>query len=236
MEDFYRGIHEILGTLLYAENMYIALYDDERRQINFAFYVDSVDTDWPDARAWEPLGEGHAGGITGHILRTGRPFHEARTGLEQLFATSGVLPFGAQAEDFVGVPLQHEGRSIGVIAVQSYDPAISFDADDERLLVFVAQHIADALERTRSAAEIRQRNAELALINEVGEALSKQLDFQAIIDLVGERIRSIFDAHTGAIVLYDPATNMLTMPYLIDHGAPGSALAPASSDQASPPR
>ena len=38
-----------------------------------------------------------------------------------------------------------------------------------------------------------QRAAELAVINEIGEALAEQLDFQAIIELVGDRIRSIFD-------------------------------------------
>ena len=55
-------------------------------------------------------------------------------------------------------------------------------------MVFVADHIATALARTRAAAELRQRNAELAVINEIGEALAKQLDFQAIIDAVGERV------------------------------------------------
>ncbi|MEA2673469.1 MAG: hypothetical protein QOI92_661, partial [Chloroflexota bacterium] len=198
--------------------MYIALYDDERRQINFAFYVDTVDKDWPDSRAWEPLGEGYAGGITGLILRTGHVLHAAGDQLDELFATSGVRPVGAWATDFLGLPLQHEGRSIGVLAVQSYREDIGYDEEDERLLAFVAQHVADALERTRSAAEIRQRNAELALINEVGEALSQQLDFQAIIDIVGERIRSIFDVHSGAIQLYDAATSTIAMPYAIDHG------------------
>ncbi|HYK95126.1 MAG TPA: GAF domain-containing protein [Candidatus Dormibacteraeota bacterium] len=218
LEEFYRGIHEILGTLLYAENIYIALYDDERKQINFAFYVDTVDTDWPDSRAWEPLGEGHAGGITGHILRTGEVFHASRHEIEQLYATHGVHAVGALAADFLGVPLQREGRSIGVLAVQSYRDEIGYDEEDERLLTFVAQHIADALERTRSAAEIRQRNAELALINEVGEALSKQLDFQAIVDLVGDRIRSIFEVEIGTITLYDAETDVLTFAYAFDRG------------------
>jgi GAF domain-containing protein/DNA-binding response OmpR family regulator len=218
LDEFYRGIHRILGTLLNAENIYIALYDDERRQINFAFYVDSVDTDWPDARAWEPLGERYGGGITGYILRSRRLFHASHSELERLFETGEIRAVGALANDFLGVPLQREGRSIGVLAVQSYVEGIGYDEEDERLLTFVARHIADALERTRSAAEIRQRNAELALINEVGVALSKQLDFQAIIDIVGERIRSIFEAETGAIQLYDPVTSTISVPYDIDDG------------------
>ena len=52
-------------------------------------------------------------------------------------------------------------------------------------------------ETKRLLAETEQRNAELAVINEIGEALARQLDFQGIIDAVGDRIRSIFDVQTG---------------------------------------
>ncbi len=71
MQAFYEGIHAILRELVYAENLYVALYDEERRLLNFAYYVDSVDTDWPDPREWLPFGDAHAKGLTGYILRTG---------------------------------------------------------------------------------------------------------------------------------------------------------------------
>ena len=47
MPAFYRTIHEIVGELMYAENLYIALYDDERGSMNYPYYVDTVDTDIP---------------------------------------------------------------------------------------------------------------------------------------------------------------------------------------------
>ena len=71
LSEFYRGIHAILGELIYAENIYIALYDGDRRLINFAYWADTVDTDWPDPRAWDVLGEGYSKGLTGYVLRTG---------------------------------------------------------------------------------------------------------------------------------------------------------------------
>ena len=42
--------------------------------------------------------------------------------------------------------------------------------------------------------ETRQRNAELALINSVQEALAGELEIQAIYDVVGDKIQEIFDA------------------------------------------
>ena len=58
---------------MYARNFYVALYDAERRAINFPYYVDTVDTDIPDPTPLEPLGLGDAGGMTAYVLRTGRP-------------------------------------------------------------------------------------------------------------------------------------------------------------------
>ena len=66
--------------------------------------------------------------------------------------------------------------------------------------------------------QTEQRNAELAVINEIGEALAKQLDFQGIIDAVGERIRSIFDAPTSGIILYDAAGGTVKPAFVVDHG------------------
>jgi GAF domain-containing protein/CheY-like chemotaxis protein len=218
MDEFYRGVHAILGGLLYAENCYIALYDAERKLINFPFYVDTVDTDTPDPRAWDAVDDEVAGGLTAYILRTGKLFHLSGTGIQQLARDGVVNAIGALAVDFLATPLVTEGRTVGVLAVQSYRAEVTYTKDDERLIAFVGQHIAAALERTRNAADIRHRNAELALVNEIGLALAKQLDFHSIIELIGERIRSIFKVHTGTIVLWDPKTNILASPYSIDQG------------------
>ncbi|MEO6578423.1 MAG: hypothetical protein ABIO99_05945 [Candidatus Limnocylindria bacterium] len=73
MPSFYAAIHEIVRELMYADNFYIALYDDQRELINFAFYRDEVDFDVPDPTLWEPLGSGQAAGLTGYLLRHGAP-------------------------------------------------------------------------------------------------------------------------------------------------------------------
>ena len=49
-------------------------------------------------------------------------------------------------------------------------------------------------ETQRLLKETEQRAAELAIINSVQEGLASKLDMQAIYDLVGDKIRAIFDA------------------------------------------
>jgi hypothetical protein len=72
LPEFYATVREIVGGLMYASNFYIALYDDERHLLNFAYYVDEIDPA-PDPAAWEPMGTGEARGTTAYVLRTGRP-------------------------------------------------------------------------------------------------------------------------------------------------------------------
>jgi len=209
MDDFYRGVHEIIAELLYAENLYIALYDADRGEISFPFHVDAEDTD-PDS--WRPVTINDHGGVTAYILQTGQLAHGGRDHGPYVAAE------GPMANDYLGVPLRVDGRTIGVLAVQSYRDDIDYDQADEQLLTFVAQHVAAALQRTRAAAELRQRNAELALVNEIGGALAKQLDFDAIIELVGGRLAEIVGAPDVLIGLYDDAVNEIQFVFELDAG------------------
>src|SRR5204863_387704 len=64
--------------------------------------------------------------------------------------------------------------------------------------------------------ETRQRNAELALINGVQDAIAGELDPQAIYDAVGDQIQEIFDAQVVRIDTLDEATGLVHYPYLIE--------------------
>jgi GAF domain-containing protein len=66
--------------------------------------------------------------------------------------------------------------------------------------------------------ETEQRNAELAIINSVQAGLVAKMDIQGIYDLVGDKIRDIFDAQVVDIALYDPSEAMLHFPYTIERG------------------
>ena len=75
-----------------------------------------------------------------------------------------------------------------------------------------------ALENARLVHETRQRNAELALINSVQEAIAGELDHQAIYDAVGDKIREIFDAQVVSIRTLDETTGLMHFAYIIERG------------------
>ncbi len=161
-------MHGVVGDLMFANNFYIALYDADERTLNYPYYRDEVDLDIPDPEAWEPMGTGQARGLTAYVLRTGMPQLVTKERFHQLIADGEIEQVGEDGEDWMGVPLIDEGKSIGVAVVQTYEAGLHYTQEDVDLLTFVGQHIASALSRARAIAETKrllletkQRAAEL---------------------------------------------------------------------------
>jgi signal transduction histidine kinase/CRP-like cAMP-binding protein len=84
---------------------------------------------------------------------------------------------------------------------------------------------AEIAERQRVEEEItfllnetRQRTAELATVNTVGQALSAELELDTLIELIGEQMRQTFAADIVYVALYDPQTNLIHFLYEYELG------------------
>jgi PAS domain S-box-containing protein len=155
--------------------------------------------------------------VTGYLIRAGEPLQLSGERITELVEQGEIDLLGEVAEDWLGVPLKSEdARTVGVLAMQSYTPDIRYTEQDKELLAFVGQHVGSALSRARAIEETRQRNAELALINSVQEALAGELEMQAIYEVVGDKIQEIFDAQGTAIAILDEATGLVSFPYLVE--------------------
>ena len=76
------------------------------------------------------------------------------------------------------------------------------------------QKVERRTEELQSAnSSLKQRNAELAIVNEVQEGLVAELDIQAIYDLVGEHISEIFPQADAGIRIIDKKSNLIHFPF-----------------------
>jgi len=147
IDALYHSIHSILGELIPSENFYIALIDPASNLISFPYYVDQYDK--------PPTGMTQLQGLTGFVIRCGRPLLATREILDQLIGRGEVEAVGTLGVDWMGAPLKVEERIIGVMAVQSYKQEIHFDQEDLNLLEFVSTQVAQAIERKRMEQEIQ---------------------------------------------------------------------------------
>ena len=146
--------------------------------------------------------------------------------IDESLAKGAVFLGDARHESFLGVPILVGNTVIGVVDLESLNQH-AYDEDDARLLATIATSMGVALENARLFDETKrllgeadERAAELTVINEIGEALARQLEFDAIIQLVGERVRALFAVQSAFIALHDPVTNLITFPYDLDEGLP----------------
>ncbi|MDQ3618047.1 MAG: EAL domain-containing protein [Pseudomonadota bacterium] len=211
LERFYAQVHDVVGELLYARNFYIALLSEDGEWLQFPYSVDERDPQRPTRRL--------SAGLTEYVLRGGQPLLADRYRVNQLQAQGEARSHGPLAHCWLGVPLFRDETAVGVIAVQSYSPAIMFSVRDQELLTFVAHHISNGLARKQAQdsliaahAELEQRvtsrthelaQANTELLEQIGERLraEQQLTHQARHDaLTGLPNRSqLLDRLTGAI-------------------------------------
>src|SRR4029079_18825541 len=78
----------------------------------------------------------------------------------------GTRRMGKEARSYLGVPITVDGRSEGVISVQSTEREGVFDEDDQRLLSTIAASVGVALRNARLFAEARDARAQAEAANE----------------------------------------------------------------------
>ena len=161
---------------------------------------------------WEVMG------VTKHVLERREPIVINERMAERIEELGGAVLQGEMPKSAVYIPLIVAGEAIGRISLQNIDRERAFSEGDVRLLTTIAGSLSVALENARLFEETRQRNAELALINDVQRGLAENLDAQAMYDLVGDRIQEIFDAQVVDIALLEGASNEVMFPYVIERG------------------
>jgi PAS domain S-box-containing protein len=165
LDSLYARIHQIISGLLAAKNFYIALLDPATELISFPYFVDEFGVGTPDPRKITT-------GLTGEVLRTGKPLLVTRSMLArkrpvgEAVIIEGVteLPFveiGRPAACWVGVPLLFGNRALGVMAVQDYRDETVFGEDEKAVLVFIAEQTALAIQRKRAEEVLKQRHREV---------------------------------------------------------------------------
>jgi diguanylate cyclase (GGDEF)-like protein len=143
----FQRIHQIVGTLLPADNFSVALYDDETDQLSFPYHVDE------HLQTPEPFNL-IPGTLYAEIIHTGQP----------LLLTPGTMvdrlkllrpSFGINPFCWLSVPLKSHKGTIGLLMVKSYPGGVCYSEQDQELLQFVSTQIATAIERQQMQVRLQ---------------------------------------------------------------------------------
>jgi PAS domain S-box-containing protein len=162
LPSLYSRIHAIVKGLMAADNFYIALYNRETEVVSFPYFVDEF--------SGPPAPCKLTTGLTGYVLRTGKPLlvdremsaHKrpvAEGVVIEGLTSLAYVESGPPAAIWLGVPLELQGRACGVVAVQDYRDAKAYGEEEKQILSFVAAQIAQAIDRKRAAQALRESEA-----------------------------------------------------------------------------
>ncbi|MEN8229868.1 MAG: PAS domain S-box protein, partial [Bacteroidota bacterium] len=146
LDELYDRIREYLGRVLDTTNCFLALYNEEADTLTLPFMEDEKDsfTEFPARKT-----------LTSYVIKTGEAQLVDKNREKELTKKGEIEPVGAPCESWLGVPLKHEDKTIGVFAVQSYTKDVVYTKSDASLLEFASDQIAMAIDRRRHQDNIR---------------------------------------------------------------------------------
>ncbi|MEE9476572.1 MAG: GAF domain-containing protein, partial [Roseateles sp.] len=175
----------------------------------------------------KPIPTARLGGFTAKVISERRTLliNRRHAELSAEVGSQPLLPGGEAPKSQVLVPVLARGQVRVVLSMRDLDHEDAFSAADVRLLETLAASMGAALENARLFAETQRllketeaRNAELAVINEIQQGVAAQLDFDSIVQLVGDTLRRVLDTGDLSIRwLSDDKTTRRTL-YAYEHG------------------
>ncbi|MBL8062028.1 MAG: GAF domain-containing protein [Anaerolineales bacterium] len=220
IQGIYDAVGDKIREIFRQTDMNIRVYEPKTNLIHYPYIYEKGE------RVTLGSSELPTTGFGQHVIRTRETLVINENLLEEMarFGSTN-LPGTDYVKSSVFVPLVVGDQARGLISVNNSEHEHAFSESDVRLLQTLANSMSVALENARLFDETQRllkitedRAAELAIINSVSEGLVRELNFQAIIELVGEKIRQDFKVEDMYIGLYDEDSNIVSTPYFIEHG------------------
>ena len=153
LQQLYELIHGIISELIYAKNIYIALFHSDKNEISYPYFIDEYDE--------TPKTTKPGKGITIKVLKTGKPMLVKEAEFRKLENEGEIEIWGKIPHCWLGVPLKIKNNIIGVIAIQSYEENIDFSEKDKEVLIFVSEQITMAIDHVQNDEKIKRSHIQM---------------------------------------------------------------------------
>jgi len=157
LDDLLKLIHRSLGKVVYAENCFVALFDEKSGLFSFPYFVDKIDS--------TPVPASMEKSCSAYVFHTVKPLMLTQEHFDQLVKQGEVELVGSNSPSWIGIPLQSPSKVIGVLVLQHYEKENVYSENDVKFLISIGSQIAMAIERKKAEEEINLKNEQLQAIN-----------------------------------------------------------------------
>jgi diguanylate cyclase (GGDEF)-like protein/PAS domain S-box-containing protein len=152
LSQLYPIIHRELGNIIDTTNFFIALADYQKDEVYFPYFVDEKDKDFAIIDFSE------TNSLTVYVIKTDQPLLADYKKLKKMIAQRELNIVGTITDKsiWLGVPLRVEDKVIGAMAVQSYTDSKLYSKKDIKIMEFISNQVATAIERKRMEEELKR--------------------------------------------------------------------------------
>jgi len=154
LTQLYPVIREELSTIINTTNFSIALFDEEKNKLYFSYYADETgerDKDFLVSKY------SISDSIFNYIFKTGDSLLLNYNKYKRMIAQGNFISYDVitNKQIWLGVPLKIENKIIGSMILQSYTDPNLYSKKDIKLMQFVSQQIATAIERKQAEEKLK---------------------------------------------------------------------------------
>ncbi|MFA5902980.1 MAG: PAS domain S-box protein [Desulfobacula sp.] len=186
LDELYPLIHHYLNEIVEMPNFYIGIYDRDRDVIIVPYHADQYDehiTEIPDISTRSSL--------SSEVVLSQKPLFLKKQSLMDRSKSKKMV--GHIPENWIGVPLVSQDRTIGIMTAQSYTDPDHFSIRDLEVLISVSNQVALAIERREALDDLHEREEKYRRLIETTSAGYWQADEkdvavevnQAFCDMIG---------------------------------------------------
>lgn len=138
LEELLNVIRIKLNLVIDAGNFFVARYDRESEMLRKIIFIDDKDdfTEWSTNNS-----------LSGQVARSGRSILMSKRDIVDFSKEMGITLLGSECECWMGVPLNLESETLGVMVLQSYTNPSAYDMKTLRMMEMIAHELSIVIQR-----------------------------------------------------------------------------------------
>lgn len=206
------SVHDQVGRVFNATNFYVATCSEKKEELIFAYQVEH-------GRIMPSKSNPIHTGLSGHIIRTRSSLiFQTPLELQSFTERENVLIVGEPPISWMGVPLIAGDQILGVMAIQSYDESIAYEADDLEFFTTVGTQVAIAIRNANLFKASSDKVTRLSILLEIAHSLSTKLELHSLLERVYQEVGQIFDVNNFYIATHEKGSKEWQFAFHIEEG------------------
>ncbi|MCP3900548.1 MAG: GAF domain-containing protein, partial [Desulfobacteraceae bacterium] len=211
LDAAYESIQKSLSKILNTDNMFIALYHQDKDSITYPYNTDKTDKD-----SLEMFGVSKGQSPAANVINQKKALLIKSDDLIKMAADKSCMYIDTSCKVWIGSPLIIGDRTLGALVLKSYTSKNMFKKSDLDLLSFVSDFVAVLIEKKSSEEALKKSETINEVLFAVSNAVNTTQDLAELYKSIHNSLNTVIDLTNFIVGLYSQKDEMITWEYYVD--------------------